>query len=67
LFDYVAAQAEESDSVAAGSVSFTACDSETCRWQLEHGTGLPSLHPIELLAASYGLYDLQARRPADGN
>ena len=67
LFDYVAAQAEESDSVAAGSVSFTACDSETCRWQLEHGTGLPSLHPIELLAASYGLYDLQARRPVDGN
>ena len=67
LFDYVAAQAEESDSVAAGSVSFTACDSETCRWQLEHGTGLPSLHPIELLAASYGLYDLQVRRPADGN
>ena len=67
LFDYVAAQAAKSDPVAKGSVSFTACDSETCRWQLEHGTGLPSRHPIELLAAAYGLYDLQARRPIDGN
>ena len=24
---------------------YTACDSETCRWQLEHGTGIPSRHP----------------------
>ena len=39
----------------------TACDSETCRWQLEHGTDLPSRHPIEILAAAYGLYDLQER------
>lgn len=30
------------------------CDSETCRWQITHGTGLPSIHPVELLAASYG-------------
>lgn len=42
-------------------VQYTACDSETCRWQLEHGTRLPSRHPIELLAASYGLYDLDKR------
>jgi glycerol-3-phosphate dehydrogenase subunit C len=35
-------------------LSFTACDSETCRWQLEHGTGIPSRHPIEVLAAAYG-------------
>lgn len=45
-----------------GDVSLTACDSETCRWQLEHGTGLPSRHPIEVLAAAYGLYDLVERR-----
>ncbi|MFN8466819.1 MAG: anaerobic glycerol-3-phosphate dehydrogenase subunit C [Caldilineaceae bacterium] len=44
-------------------VKYTACDSETCRWQLEHGTHLPSRHPIELLAASYGLYDLDRRVP----
>jgi len=67
LFDFVAAQSTESDQDTDGSLSFTACDSETCRWQLEHGTGLPSRHPIEMLAAAYGLYDLQARRPADGN
>jgi glycerol-3-phosphate dehydrogenase subunit C len=42
-------------------VEYTACDSETCRWQLEHGTDLPSRHPIEILAAAYGLYDLERR------
>ncbi len=67
LFDYVEAQADKADPLSNESVSFTACDSETCRWQLEHGTGLPSRHPIELLAAAYGLYDLQARLPAAGN
>ncbi len=30
------------------------CDSETCRWQITHGSGVPSIHPIELLAAAYG-------------
>ena len=30
------------------------CDSETCRWQITHGTGIPSIHPIELLAMAYG-------------
>jgi glycerol-3-phosphate dehydrogenase subunit C len=30
------------------------CDSETCRWQITHATGLPAVHPVELLAASYG-------------
>lgn len=30
------------------------CDSETCRWQITHGTGTPSVHPIELLAMAYG-------------
>lgn len=54
LFDFVAAQGE--------GVRLTACDSETCRWQLEHGTSLPSRHPIEILAASYGLYDLDGRQ-----
>jgi glycerol-3-phosphate dehydrogenase subunit C len=28
-----------------------ACDSETCRWQIEHLTGLPARHPVELLAS----------------
>jgi glycerol-3-phosphate dehydrogenase subunit C len=29
------------------------CDSETCRWQIKKATGIPAVHPIELLAASY--------------
>ena len=35
------------------------CDSETCRWQITHATGLPSVHPVELLALAYGF-------PAEG-
>lgn len=31
------------------------CDSETCRWQITHATGIPAIHPVELLAAAYGL------------
>jgi glycerol-3-phosphate dehydrogenase subunit C len=42
-------------------LEYTACDSETCRWQLEHGTDIASRHPIEFLAAAYGLYDLDKR------
>jgi glycerol-3-phosphate dehydrogenase subunit C len=54
LFHFVRGQGE--------GLHYTACDSETCRWQLEHGTGIPSRHPIEVLAAGYGLYDLERRR-----
>jgi glycerol-3-phosphate dehydrogenase subunit C len=54
LFHFVAGQGD--------NLRFTACDSETCRWQLEHGTHIPSRHPIEVLAAAYGLYDLDTRR-----
>ena len=31
------------------------CDSETCRWQILHATGKPAVHPVEILAKSYGL------------
>lgn len=58
LFDFVEAQGD--------GVEYTACDSETCRWQLEHGTDLPSRHPIEILAAAYGLYDLERRNVTVG-
>jgi glycerol-3-phosphate dehydrogenase subunit C len=30
------------------------CDSETCRWQITSSTGVPAIHPVELLAAAYG-------------
>lgn len=32
-----------------------ACDSETCRWQIEHGAGVHTVHPVELLYRAYGL------------
>ncbi len=32
-----------------------ACDSETCRWQITHGTGRTSVHPIDFLHRAYGL------------
>ena len=32
-----------------------ACDSETCRWQIVHGTGVQAVHPVELLYRAYGL------------
>lgn len=43
-------------------VAYVAADSEICRWQLQHGTGKKARHPVEVLAAAYGLYDLEARR-----
>ena len=32
-----------------------ACDSETCRWQIEHGSGVHAVHPVEILHRAYGL------------
>jgi glycerol-3-phosphate dehydrogenase subunit C len=31
------------------------CDSETCRWQIQHGTGVRSVHPVEMLHRASGL------------
>jgi glycerol-3-phosphate dehydrogenase subunit C len=53
LFDFVLEQGPD--------VQMTASDTETCRWQMERGTNLPSRHPIEFLAAAYGLYDVETR------
>jgi glycerol-3-phosphate dehydrogenase subunit C len=36
-------------------VDVAACDSETCRWQIEHGSGVHAVHPLELLHRAYGL------------
>ena len=43
------------DQVQASGASSVACDSETCRWQIAHGTQRPSVHPIDLLHRAYGL------------
>jgi glycerol-3-phosphate dehydrogenase subunit C len=42
------------DFIKASGAQLAICDSETCRWQISHGTGLPAVHPVELLAAAYG-------------
>ena len=41
--------------VDASGAGVVACDSETCRWQIEHGTHTPSVHPLELLYRAYRL------------
>jgi glycerol-3-phosphate dehydrogenase subunit C len=43
------------DQVQASGASSVACDSETCRWQIAHGTQRPSMHPIDYLHRAYGL------------
>jgi glycerol-3-phosphate dehydrogenase subunit C len=41
--------------VAEAGPDLAACDSETCRWQITHATGVPAVHPVELLYRAYGL------------
>jgi len=42
------------DFVRQAGAPLAVCDSETCRWQITHATGIPAIHPVELLAAAYG-------------
>ena len=53
-FRFVRAQGDDAHMVTS--------DSEICRWQLQHGTHKLARAPIEILAAAYGLYDLDNRR-----
>jgi glycerol-3-phosphate dehydrogenase subunit C len=39
--------------IAASGAAGSACDSETCRWQIAAATGLPVRHPVEVLQAAY--------------
>jgi glycerol-3-phosphate dehydrogenase subunit C len=43
------------DDISASGSNLAACDSETCRWQIVHGTGVAAVHPVELLYRAYGL------------
>jgi len=43
------------DDITASGSELAACDSETCRWQIAHGTGVTAVHPVELLYRAYGL------------
>ncbi len=41
--------------VKEAGADVAACDSETCRWQIAHGTDVRAVHPVELLYRAYGL------------
>ena len=43
------------EQVRASGAQTVACDSETCRWQITHGTGRSSVHPIDFMHRAYGL------------
>ncbi len=47
LFSFVREVAGEGDGALA------LCDSETCRWQITHGSGVATQHPIEILRDAY--------------
>ena len=32
-----------------------ACDTETCRWQIQHSTGVETVHPVWFIHKAYGL------------
>jgi glycerol-3-phosphate dehydrogenase subunit C len=42
------------DFVRRSGSDLALCDSETCRWQITHGSGVAAKHPIEILREAYG-------------
>ena len=48
---------------ADAGASRAACDSETCRWQIEQSSGVPTVHPITILAESYRRADADRGKP----
>jgi glycerol-3-phosphate dehydrogenase subunit C len=43
------------EQIAENGSSRAVCDSETCRWQIEQATGVPTVHPVALLHRASGL------------
>jgi glycerol-3-phosphate dehydrogenase subunit C len=41
--------------VTENGSDLSVCDSETCRWQIQHATGVRSVHPVEMLHRASGL------------
>ena len=44
----------------ATGAAAAACDSETCRWQIQSATGVPTRHPVEFLLDAYRAADALA-------
>ncbi|MHB8459255.1 MAG: anaerobic glycerol-3-phosphate dehydrogenase subunit C [Candidatus Limnocylindrales bacterium] len=42
--------------IRAMGATEAACDSETCRWQIEAATGARLVHPVEILAEAYAAW-----------
>jgi glycerol-3-phosphate dehydrogenase subunit C len=53
--------------IRASGAPAAACDSETCRWQIEASTGVRTRHPVEFLADAYRRFDARgsAGQPGD--
>jgi glycerol-3-phosphate dehydrogenase subunit C len=45
------------EKIKASGAAEAACDSETCRWQIEKATGTRTRHPIEILLQAYRVGD----------
>ena len=43
------------DKIVAVNEGVAACDSETCRWQIEQATSVPTVHPIAFIHQAMGL------------
>ncbi|MBN2303496.1 MAG: anaerobic glycerol-3-phosphate dehydrogenase subunit C [Anaerolineae bacterium] len=43
------------EQVYAAQANLVVCDTETCRWQIQSLTGARVVHPVEIVAAAYGL------------
>ena len=48
------------DRIGASGATTAACDSETCRWQIQAATGVTTRHPVEILADAYRAADRAA-------
>jgi glycerol-3-phosphate dehydrogenase subunit C len=49
------------DKIRTSGAPEAACDSETCRWQIEKATGTRTRHPIEILLQAYRAGDAPSR------
>jgi glycerol-3-phosphate dehydrogenase subunit C len=47
------------EKVKATGASSAACDSETCRWQIQAATGVRTRHPVEILLDAYRAGDAE--------
>ena len=46
------------DMVKRSGAKLAACDTETCRWQIETSTGVTTVHPVHLIHAALGLSEI---------